>query len=704
MNSFANSVSLPTDYQSFIHQSRYSKFMDTLNRRETFNETVDRYIANVVSPVLMKSLDFFQARDVQNEIREAILNLEVMPSMRCMMSAGPGLDRSNVAGFNCSYTAVDHPRVFDEVLYILMCGTGVGFSVERKNVEQLPTLPEKMTPIDMTIVVEDSKEGWADAYRQLIEELYQGNVPKWDVSKVRAAGERLMTFGGRASGPDPLVDLFRHTIDTFTLAENSKLTPLEVHSIMCMIGSVVVVGGVRRSAMISLSDLDDPELRLAKSSSYDVQDFTLTSETDTAWYYSITMGNQPGVNEAYDIKLTKGPTKDDFDQHNLVTKKKIGWWQLSPHFALANNSVAYEDTPERELFDEEWASLVASGSGERGIFNRAAVISKVQREGRREVSDFGTNPCSEITLKSAQFCNLTSVVARANDTVGSLARKVRIASILGTIQATLTKFPYLRPIWQENTEAEALLGVSITGILDCRLLTHENAGLDETLRGLRRIAVDTNATYAGYLGINKSAAVTCVKPEGTSSQLNDSSSGIHARHSAYYTRTVRADTKDPITEFMIDQGIPNEPCVMKPDTTVVFSFPVKAPEGAVTRNDMTAIEQLELWLTYQRAWCCHKPSITVSVGPEEWDEVGDWVYAHFDEMSGVSFLPRSDHTYAQAPYQDITAEQYETAMETFPKAIDWDTLALYERGDTTVGSQTLACTGDVCEIVDLTAA
>ena len=647
MNSFANSVSLPTDYQSFIHQSRYSKFMDTLNRRETFNETVDRYIANVVSPVLMKSLDFFQARDVQNEIREAILNLEVMPSMRCMMSAGPGLDRSNVAGFNCSYTAVDHPRVFDEVLYILMCGTGVGFSVERKNVEQLPTLPEKMTPIDMTIVVEDSKEGWADAYRQLIEELYQGNVPKWDVSKVRAAGERLMTFGGRASGPDPLVDLFRHTIDTFTLAENSKLTPLEVHSIMCKIGEVVVVGGVRRSAMISLSDLDDPELRLAKSGE---------------------------------------------------------WWNDNPHFALANNSVAYEDTPERELFDEEWASLVASGSGERGIFNRAAVISKVQREGRREVSDFGTNPCSEITLKSAQFCNLTSVVARANDTVGSLARKVRIASILGTIQATLTKFPYLRPVWQENTEAEALLGVSITGILDCRLLTHENEGLDETLKGLRRIAVDTNATYAGYLGINKSAAVTCVKPEGTSSQLNDSSSGIHARHSAYYTRTVRADTKDPITEFMIDQGIPNEPCVMKPDTTVVFSFPVKAPEGAVTRNDMTAIEQLELWLTYQRAWCCHKPSITVSVGPEEWDEVGDWVYAHFDEMSGVSFLPRSDHTYAQAPYQDITAEQYETAMETFPKSIDWDTLALYERGDTTVGSQTLACTGDVCEIVDLTAA
>ena len=643
-NPFANTVTLPTPYQSFIHQSRYSKFMDTPGRRETWTETVDRYIGNVVAPALVGNLPYFEARDTQNEIREAILNLEVMPSMRCMMAAGPGLDRSHIAGFNCSYTAVDDKRVFDEVLYILMNGTGVGFSVERKYTEQLPNLPDKMTPIDMTIVVEDSKEGWADAYRQLIEELYQGNVPKWDVSKVRAAGERLMTFGGRASGPDPLVDLFRHTIDTFTLAENSKLTPLEVHSIMCMIGSVVVVGGVRRSAMISLSDLDDPELRLAKSGE---------------------------------------------------------WWDENPHFALANNSVAYDATPDRDLFDAEWASLEASGSGERGIFNRAAVINKVINDGKREVADFGTNPCSEITLLSGQMCNLTSVVARSDDTFSSMMRKVRIATILGTIQATLTKFPYLRPKWRENTEKEALLGVSITGIMDCKLMNNQNAVLDQTLASLRHVAVKTNNEYSDKLGINRSAAITCVKPEGTSSQLNDSASGIHARHSPFYIRTVRADTKDPITQFMIDQGIPHEPCVMKPDTTVVFSFPVKSPEGSITRNDMTAIEQLELWLTYQRHFCCHKPSITVSVSDDEWADVGDWVYDHFDEMSGVSFLPRSNHTYAQAPYQDITEEEYNDAMLDFPINIDWDDLALYEKGDTTVGSQTLACSGDSCELVDL---
>jgi ribonucleoside-diphosphate reductase alpha chain len=643
-NPFSNAVSLPTDYQSFIHQSRYSKFIDTLGRRETWTETVDRYIGNVVSPALVGKVPYFEARDIQNDIREAILNLDVMPSMRCMMAAGPGLDRSHIAGFNCSYTAVDDKRVFDEVLYILMNGTGVGFSVERKYTDQLPTLPEKMTPIDMTIVVEDSKEGWADSYRQLIEELYQGNVPQWDVSKVRAAGERLMTFGGRASGPGPLVELFRHTIDIFTLAENSRLTPLEVHSIMCMIGSVVVVGGVRRSALISLSDLDDPELRLAKSGE---------------------------------------------------------WWDENPHFALANNSVAYEETPDRELFDAEWTSLEASGSGERGIFNRAAVINKVIKDGKREVADFGTNPCSEITLLSGQMCNLTSVVARADDTFSSMMRKVRLATILGTIQATLTQFPYLRPKWRENTEKEALLGVSITGIMDCKLMNNRNAVLDQTLASLRHVSVKTNNEFADKLGINRSAAITCVKPEGTSSQLNNSASGIHARHSPFYIRTVRADTKDPITEFMIAQGIPHEPCVMKPDTTVVFSFPVKSPEGSVTRNDMTAIEQLELWLTYQRHFCCHKPSITVSVSDDEWSEVGDWVYDHFDEMSGVSFLPRSNHTYAQAPYQDITEEEYEDAMMDFPPNIDWDDLALYERGDTTLGSQTLACTGDSCELVDL---
>lgn len=642
----ANTIELPTDYQSFIHQSRYSRFLDNLGRRETWTETVDRYISNVVSPALFKVMQFGEARELQNEIREAILNLEVMPSMRCMMAAGPGLDRSHVAGYNCSYTAVDHPRVFDEVLYILMCGTGVGFSVERKYVNMLPMLPVGLQDTDVTIVVEDSKEGWADAYRQLIDELYRGNIPTWDVSAVRAAGERLKTFGGRASGPGPLVELFDHTIATFMHADSlnqNHLSPMQVHSIMCMIGSVVVVGGVRRSAMISLSDLDDPELRVAKSGD---------------------------------------------------------WWEDNGHFALANNSVAYDGTPERELFDEEWKSLIASKSGERGIFNRAAVQDKVAREGIRQVSDFGTNPCSEITLLSGQFCNLTSVVARSDDTFATMNSKVRLASILGTIQATLTDFPYLRPKWRENTEKEALLGVSITGIMDSRLMNPSNVALETTLAALRETAVSTNFIYAKKLGINQAAAVTCVKPEGTSSQLNDSSSGIHARHSEYYIRTVRGDNKDPLSHFMMDQGIPNEPCVMKPETTTVFSFPVKAPEGAITRSDMTAIEQLELWLTYQRHFTCHKPSITVSVGDDEWDEVGDWVYDHFSEMSGVSFLPRYDHTYAQAPYQEITEEAYTEAMLSFPKTIDWDVLSLYERGDTTAGSQTLACSGDSCELVD----
>jgi len=642
----ANHIELPTDYQSFIHQSRYSRFLDTLGRRETWTETVDRYISNVVSPALFKAISFGEAKSLQNEIREAILNLEVMPSMRCMMAAGPGLDRSHVAGYNCSYTAVDHPRVFDEVLYILMCGTGVGFSVERKYTNMLPILPVGLQDYDLTIAVEDSKEGWADAYRQLIDELYRGNIPKWDVSAVRAAGERLKTFGGRASGPGPLVELFEHTIATFKHAESlnqNHLSPMQVHSIMCKIGEVVVVGGVRRSAMISLSDLDDPELRVAKSGD---------------------------------------------------------WWEDNPHFALANNSVAYSGTPERELFDEEWQSLIASKSGERGIFNRAAVQDKVAREGIRQVADFGTNPCSEITLLSGQFCNLTSVVARSNDTWANMDRKVRLASILGTIQATLTDFPYLRPKWKENTEKEALLGVSITGIMDSRLMNPSNVALEATLAALRETAVTTNKIYSKKLGINRAAAVCAIKPEGTSSQLNNSSSGIHARHSPFYIRTVRGDNKDPLTHFMMDQGIPNEPCVMKPDTTTVFSFPVKAPEGAITRNDMTAIEQLELWLTYQRYFTCHKPSITVSVGDDEWDEVGCWVYDHFSEMSGVSFLPRSDHTYAQAPYQDITEEEYNEAMLVFPTSIDWDVLALYERGDTTAGSQTLACSGDTCELVD----
>jgi len=642
----ANTISLPTDYQSFIHQSRYSRFLDDFGRRETWEETVDRYMSNVVTPVLEKSMPFYEARELSNEIRDSILNLEVMPSMRCMMAAGPGLSRQNLAGYNCSYTTADNIRVFDEVLYILMCGTGVGFSVEKKYTQQLPDVPIAKDA-DITIVVGDSKEGWADAYRQLIEELYSGNVPKWDVTGVRRAGERLMTFGGRASGPEPLVSLFEHTVAIFKAAGGRKLKPIEVHSLLTKVAECIVVGGVRRSAQISLSDLSDPDMRAAKSGE---------------------------------------------------------WWKSNPHFALSNNSVAYESTPSREDFDKEWKSLELSESGERGIFNRAAAQRKVLNEGIRSIGDFGTNPCSEIVLVPQGLCNLTSVVARSDDCFSDLERKIRIASILGTVQATLTYFPYVRPIWKENTEKEALLGVSITGIMDCKLLNTKNVALDKTLKALRAKAVEVNIVYAQKFGINRAAAVTCVKPEGTSSQLNDSASGIHARHSPYYIRTVRANIDDPMTDFLIDQGVPREPCVMQPDTTVVFSFPTRSPSGAVCRDDMSAIEQLEMWLTYQRYFTCHKPSITVSVSDDEWDKVGDWVYAHFDEMSGVSFLPRSNHTYAQAPYQEITKEQYDEAWFDFPQTIDWDALALYEKGDTTAGAQTLACSGDSCEVVDLAAA
>jgi ribonucleoside-triphosphate reductase len=669
-----NNVALPTDYQSFIHASRYARWKPELGRRETWNETVDRYVGNVVTPALHKAnVPYEKLVGIQNELREAILLHDVLPSMRCLMTAGPALDRDNTAGYNCSYTPVDDKRVFDEVLYILMCGTGVGYSVEKKYTSFLPKVPDFLLEKDLTIGVEDSKEGWADAYRQLIEELYSGSIPKWDVSKVRPAGARLETFGGRASGSDPLVSLFEHTSEVFRFAAGRQLEPVEVHSIMCKIGEVVVVGGVRRSAMISLSDLDDQKMRDAKSGE---------------------------------------------------------WWKDYPHYALANNSVAYESKPTAVDFMGEWISLASSGSGERGIFNREAARSKCEAEGTRDPDwEFGTNPCSEIVLRGAQtkrvydltneewdteiipgtggqFCNLSTVVVRVQDTAKDLRRKIRLAAILGTIQATLTNFPYLRSNWQRNTAEEALLGVSMTGIMD-NLLTsggHSLSMLSNTLRELRKEAEETNKEWAYKLGINPAAAVTCVKPEGTSSQLTDSASGIHPRHSEYYIRTVRADIKDPITNFMIDQGIPHEPCVMKPESTVVFSFPQKAPDNAITRHDMTAIDQLELWLIYQRDFCSHKPSITVSVSDEEWPEVGAWVYKHFDEMSGVSFLPKSEHTYQQAPYQDCTQEEYEMMLSTMPAFIDWDELSSFEKSeDTTRGTQTLSCTGDYCEIVDLEA-
>jgi len=628
---------LPTDYQAFIHTSRYARWLEVENRRETWGETVDRYMTNIIKP-------YIKDDSIYNMIQESILDLSVMPSMRSMMTAGPAAARDNTCMYNCSYLAVDTVQAFDEAMYILLCGTGVGFSVERQFVQRLPDVPD-LVDSDTTVVVKDSKEGWAKALRQVIVLLYAGEIPKWDVSAVRPAGARLKTFGGRASGPAPLIDLFNFTVAIFKGAQGRRLASIECHDLMCKIGEVVVVGGVRRSAMISLSNLSDGRMRHAKS------------------------GN---------------------------------WWETSPHRALANNSVCYTDKPDMETFMREWVALVESKSGERGVFNRQACKDLAVRSGRRDPNhEFGTNPCSEISLRPQEFCNLSEVVVRSTDDVHSIINKVRVATIIGTIQSNYTKFPYLRKAWQNNCEEERLLGVSLTGIMDNPLMTLANRGLEETLETLKSVAIETNKEWSGLLGIPQSTAITCCKPSGTVSQLVDSASGIHARHSDYYIRTVRGDNKDPLTRFMIEQGIPAEPCVMKPDNTTVFSFPVKSPNNSVTRNDMTALEQLDLWLVYQRYWTEHKPSVTITVRDEEWLDVGAFVYRNFNEMSGVSFLPHSDHTYQQAPYQECGEEAYKSLKDTMPKKIDWAKLSEFEAEDTTKSSQTFACTGEVCEIVDI---
>jgi len=627
---------LPTDYQAFIHKSRYAKYHEG-SGRESWDDTVTRFSTNVIRDMVDPA--------TKRQLEEAILGLEVMPSMRSLMTAGAAAERDNTCMYNCSYLAVDDLKSFDEAMFILLCGTGVGFSVERQSISKLPEVPETLYPSESTIVVKDSKEGWAKSLRLLIALLYSGEIPACDVSRVRPAGAPLKTFGGRASGPAPLVDLFNFTIATFKKASGRKLNSVECHDLMCKIGEVVVVGGVRRSAMISLSNLSDDRMRSAKSGA---------------------------------------------------------WWENNPQRALANNSVSYTEKPDNLSFMKEWMSLVESGSGERGIFNREASKKQAARNGRRDADyEFGTNPCSEIILRPSQFCNLTECVVRATDTIDTLSEKVRLATILGTIQSTFTKFPYLRKQWTTNTAEERLLGVSLTGIMDNPLMTLKNNGLEKTLAHLKEVAVATNAEWADRFGIPVAAAISCVKPSGTVSQLVDSASGIHARHSPYYIRTVRGDNKDPLTQFMKDQGIPNEPDAFKPDQTTVFSFPQKAPVGATCTADMTAIEQLEMWLMYQRNWCEHKPSVTINVKSEEWLEVGAFVYKHFDEMSGVSFLPFNEHTYQQAPYQDCDEATYQEMLDTMPKRIDWSNLSEYESEDNTSGSQTLACSGDSCEIVDL---
>ena len=654
-----NNNYLPTDYQNFIALSRYARWIEEENRRETWSETVDRYVQYMVTHV-SKNHNLDLTLELQKEIFNHIVSLNVMPSMRAMMTAGKALDRCNVAGYNCSYLPVDSPRAFDECMYILMCGTGVGFSVERENVDKLPVVNEHFEESTTVIKVGDSRSGWAKALRELIAMLYVGQVPKLDVSDVRPAGARLKTFGGRASGPEPLVDLYNFCINIFRNAAGRRLYPIECHDIMCKVGEVVVVGGIRRSALISLSNLGDDQMRHAKSGQ---------------------------------------------------------WWENEGHRALANNSVAYKGKVSMETYMREWLSLVESKSGERGIFNRKSAIKQAEKNGRRDTNHaFGCNPCSEIILRPYQFCNLSEVVVRENDTMKTLKEKVRIATILGTLQSTLTDFKYLRKIWKDNTEEERLLGVSLTGIMDNKefntdafwvyedgMNMWDECRTDDMLKELKEIAIETNKQFAKSLGIPQSTAITCVKPSGTVSQLVDSASGIHARHSKYYIRTVRGDNKDPLTQFMIYSNIPNEPDVMKPDSTTVFSFPMKAPDNAITRNDVDAEDQLRIWLAYQRHWCEHKPSVTITVKEDEWMKVGAWVYENFDDISGISFLPHSDHTYAQAPYQEISKDKYEELIKEMPQAIDWSRLMDFEKEDTTTGSKELACTAGVCEVVDIEA-
>lgn len=624
-------------FQEFVVTRSYCKWRDDLNRRETWGECVDRYY------------DYFTERfpeivgDEWNDIRKSTTDREVFPSMRALMTAGSAAEVDDTCLYNCSYLPINSIRAFSDVLYILCCGTGVGFSCEKMETSQLPDIPSIQRDDKMVIKVPDSRKGWADSLKELMSALYIGIHPTWDTSEVRPKGARLKTFGGRASGPEPLERLFKFVVNLFYEAEGRKLMPIEVHDIVCMIGEIVISGGVRRSALISLSDLDDREMAKAKSGA---------------------------------------------------------WWETSGHRALSNNSAVYTAKPSMGRYMEEWSSLYDSHSGERGICNREA-MDKIATTAGRESCNWGTNPCSEIILRPKQFCNLTEVVIRPYDNKTSLKRKVRQAAILGTIQSACTRFTYLDADWKKNCEDERLLGISFTGIYDSKLMSDPTSGLAILLDELRTIAKETNREWADKLGISYAKSLTCCKPSGTTSCVAGTSSGIHPRYSDYYIRRVRIDTDNPLCVFMKDNGLPNEIDLHHPDTTTIFAFPTKAPENSYTYKNYNPIDHLELWMHYQKHWCDHKPSVTINYTDDSFMDIGQWVFNNWDWVSGISFLPHTDHVYEQAPFEEISEEAYLESIKQVPNDIDWSRLSSYEVEDTTVNSHSLACTGGACELVDL---
>lgn len=632
----ASSKYFSNPYAEFIFYQMYSRWIDKLGRRETWIETVDRFM-DFMKANMGDKLSIQEYRD----IRLGILNQDICPSMRLFWSAGEPCRKSNVWAYNCSYIAPTKLQDFGEIMYILMCGAGLGFAVESENVQQLPQIKKQIGGKLKTHVVKDSKEGWADAFVLALNTWFSGKDIEFDYSKVRPAGARLKTAGGRASGPQPLINLMNFTKEKILAKQGRRLSNIDVHDIVCQIGLIVVAGGVRRSALISLSELEDVEMRDAKKGQF---------------------------------------------------------YLTQPQRSMSNNSAIYDDKPTAEQFLDEWTALIKSKSGERGIYNRGSLAKQVpprRWETLKNQPQPGLNPCGEINLRSKQFCNLTSIVVRGNDTEESLRRKMELATILGTYQATLTNFGYLSKDWKKNCEEECLLGVSITGYYDSELVRN-----DQVLQMLRDVGVETNKKYAERFGINQSAAITCVKPHGNSSQMLDTASGMHPRYAPYYIRRVRVSRTDPMLKLAKDQGVPHFPEVGQTEdnaTTFVLEFPVKSPTNSVFKKEVSALELIKEWKRLKQNFTEHNPSVTISVGEDEWIKISNFIYENWDCVGGLSFLPRSNHVYKLSPYQEIDRDEYEKRIKVLGK-LDFAKLAYYEQQDNTIGAKELACVSGGCEI------